>query len=65
MEAFVQLEQWLIDGEKPADVTDRCYDAGYKLLAEGDDVWSGVLTADANDDGACVAPYPIHSGSRM
>ncbi len=63
--AFKVLEQWLIDEAKPEEAVDGCYDSGFKLIAAGDDVWDGALTADDKDNGPCASAYPVFSDPRM
>ncbi len=65
MQAFKTLEQWLDDDAKPDDALDGCYDADFQLIAAGDAVWKGVLTADDKDNGSCAAAYPVFADPRM
>lgn len=58
------LETWLEDGMKPTAARDACFDATGDEIARGEDVWNGVYTEDASDDGACVAGYPIYESAR-
>ena len=63
--AFMTLETWLDDQQKPADAIDACYTDGLALVASGDDVWDGVQTAEALDNGPCADTYEVFRGPRM
>lgn len=73
MEAFAVLHDWItniqanpeagIGGNRPAGVSDRCYETGGELIAEGDDVWDGIL--DDRAPGACTQRFEVHSTSRI
>jgi hypothetical protein len=52
-----------VGGNKPAAAVDRCWRTDGTLIAEGDDVWAGIL--DDRPPGACTAAFPIHSTSRI
>ena len=48
---------------KPADATDRCYDADGEVIASGNAVWDGAW--NNKTDGACMTVYPIYSNPRL
>jgi len=48
---------------RPDAARDACFAAGGALLAQGDDVWQGIL--DDREPGACAAQFPVYSTSRI
>jgi hypothetical protein len=72
-EAFQVMDEWMrnihrnphlgVAGNKPADATDRCFDANGNEIAAGDDVWDGIL--DDNPAGACTMQFPVYKTSRI
>jgi pimeloyl-ACP methyl ester carboxylesterase len=73
MEAFAVLHDWItniqenpeegVAGNKPAEAVDRCWETDGDLVAEGDDVWAGIL--DDEPAGPCTEYFPIKSTSRI
>lgn len=73
MEAFDVLHEWIMNlranparglgGNRPARAVDRCWATDGSLIAEGDDVWAGVL--DERAPGSCTAAFPLYSTSRI
>jgi hypothetical protein len=48
---------------KPASAVDKCFDAQGGLIAEGSDVWDGIL--NDKPEGACTEAFPLYSTSRI
>src|SRR5690606_18292219 len=73
MEALDVLHEWIMNiranpgggvaGNRPARAVDRCWNSDGSLIAEGDDVWAGILH-DA-PPGPCTRAFPLHSTSRI
>lgn len=73
MLAFELLDEWLTNIEnnpglsvvenKPEGAVDKCFDADGNLIAEGPDVWDGILNDEP--DGACTQAFPPYSTSRI
>jgi hypothetical protein len=73
MMAFELLDDWLANiknnpglsvvENKPADAVDKCFDVDGNLIAEGPDVWDGILNDEP--DGACTQAFPPYSTSRI
>jgi hypothetical protein len=73
MEAFAVLHDWItniqanpgagVGGNKPAEAVDKCWETDGTLIAEGDDVWAGILDDEA--PGACTETFEIKSTSRI
>ena len=71
-EALSVIDQWMeniaadpsagVAGNKPAEATDRCFDATGTEIAGGAGVWAGIL--DGDPAGACTAEFQIYSTSR-
>ncbi|WP_407280848.1 DUF6351 family protein [Aromatoleum evansii] len=71
--AFTAIDQWLRAKRarsqlswaeaRPETASDRCFDAGGRIMYKGDHVWDG----DWNQlpTGACMRVYPIYANSRM
>lgn len=64
LEGLSLLETWLEDGVAPPAATDACFDADGSEIARGPRVWDGILTPEGEDDGACVADFPIFGSPR-
>ncbi len=72
-EAFAVIDEWMrnifahpelgVDGNRPLDAVDRCFDAQGNEIASGDGVWAGIL--DDGPAGACTQQYPVYSTSRI
>jgi hypothetical protein len=72
-EAFELLDEWLTNiknnphlsvvENKPADAVDKCLDKNGDLIAEGSDVWDGILNDEP--DGTCTQAFPLYSTSRI
>jgi hypothetical protein len=63
LEAFRVIDEWILEGRRPADATDRCFTATGAEIARGSRVWDGIL--NSRPDGACTTAFPIHSTSRI
>lgn len=73
MQALSVLDEWVLNiknnpaagvaGNKPASAVDACFATDGSLIAQGDDVWSGVL--DDSAPGPCTAAFPLYSTSRI
>lgn len=73
MQALEVLHDWVMNikanpaagvaGNRPASAQDACFATDGSLLAQGQDVWSGVL--DNNAPGACTQAFPLYSTSRI
>jgi len=61
--ALAVLDEYLTTGRKPAGFTDRCVAADGSLIAQGKNVWNGIL--DDKAPGPCTRAFPIYSSSRM
>ena len=72
-EAFEVIDQWManirarpwrgVSGNKPALATDRCFTTAGAEIAQGANVWDGIL--DNRPAGACTQAFPLHSTSRI
>jgi hypothetical protein len=70
--AFAVIDEWManlrdhpersVAENRPAAAVDSCFDVDGNLLAQGEDVWAGVL--DDQPDGQCTSSFPIYSSSR-
>lgn len=60
--AAIQAGQSIAES-RPAAAQDACFAADGTLLAQGDTVWDGVLTA--GEPGACAAQFPVYTTSRI
>lgn len=56
-----------IAGNRPAAAQDACFAADGALIAQGDNVWNGVLSNDATSDemGECAQHFPVFSTPRV
>jgi hypothetical protein len=71
--AFELLDEWLtnirnnpgvsVPENKPAAAVDKCFDADGNIIAEGPDVWDGILNDEP--EGACTQAFPLYSTSRI
>jgi hypothetical protein len=71
--AFAVIDVWManiranpglgVAGNKPASAQDLCFDEIGSTIAEGADVWDGILNNNA--PGACAARLPPYSSSRI
>jgi hypothetical protein len=52
-----------VAGNRPPSAIDRCWRTDGTLIAEGDNVWSGVL--DSRRPGACTREFPLYTTSRI
>ena len=67
------MDQWLMNmnsqtypspvTSKPTAAVDRCLDDQGVVIAEGNDVWNGIL--DSQTAGACTQAYQLYSTSRI
>ncbi|GAA0703402.1 DUF6351 family protein [Marinobacterium maritimum] len=62
-EAIALLQQWLSQGQRPAQAQDRCYHADGNLIASGPDVWNGEW--NQHPTGTCLKQYPAFGTSRV
>ncbi|MBI3154736.1 MAG: hypothetical protein HYZ20_04955 [Burkholderiales bacterium] len=73
LEALAVMDQWMlalraqpaagIAGTRPAAAADACFDLQGQRMAEGPEVWAGIL--DARPAGACTQAFPLYSSSRI
>ena len=73
MDAFAVLHDWIMNikdnpeasvaENKPEAAVDKCFETDGTLIAEGDDVWNGVLSDDPS--GACAERFDVKSTSRI
>jgi Tannase-like family of unknown function (DUF6351) len=63
LEAFRVMDEWILDGRRPDDATDRCFTAAGAEIARGPRAWDGIL--NSRPDGVCTAAFPLHSTSRI
>jgi hypothetical protein len=73
MEALELLDDWLtniknnpdlsVAENKPAEAVDKCFDKNGDVIAEGPDVWDGILNDEP--EGACTQAFPPYSTSRI
>jgi len=73
MIAFEVIDEWMTNIQdnpelsvvenKPASAVDRCFDENGDLIAEGADVWDGILNVEP--EGACTEAFPLYSTSRI
>jgi hypothetical protein len=73
MIAFKLLDEWLtniknnpdlsVPQNKPATAVDKCFDGDGDIIAEGPDVWDGILNDEP--EGACTLAFPPYSTSRI
>jgi len=73
MMAFELLDDWLtniknnpdltVAQNKPAEGVDKCFDVNGDVIAEGPDVWDGILNDEP--EGACTQAFPLYSTSRI
>jgi hypothetical protein len=73
MQALDVLHDWVMNiknnptagvaSNKPASAVDACFATDGSLIAQGTDVWSGVL--DNAAAGPCTAAFPLYSTSRI
>lgn len=71
--ALEVLHEWIMNirahpergvaGNRPESAVDRCWSTDGTLIAEGDDVWAGVLDDAAPGD--CTRAFPLFSTSRI
>jgi hypothetical protein len=52
-----------IAANRPAGAVDRCWSTDGDLIAEGEDVWAGIL--DDAPPGECTRAFPLFSTSRI
>lgn len=72
-EALQVLHEWMtniranpdagVAGNRPASAQDACFATDGSLIAEGENVWSGVL--DNNSPGPCAEAFPLYTTSRI
>ena len=72
-QAFEVIDEWManiranptagVAANKPALATDRCFTTAGTEIAQGEDVWDGIL--DNGPKGACAQEFPLHSTSRI
>jgi hypothetical protein len=72
-EAFAVIDEWMLNllanpglgvaGNRPPLAVDRCFAFDGTEIASGDDVWDGIL--DANAPGVCTQNFQIHQSSRI
>ncbi|WP_417512609.1 DUF6351 family protein [Marinobacter sp.] len=55
-------EQSIADN-RPAAAVDTCYETDGSVIAAGDDVWNGILDAEA--EGACTSRFETYTTSRI
>jgi hypothetical protein len=48
---------------RPDSAQDACFNTQGELIAQGDDVWNGIL--NEQPEGACTQQFPVYSTSRM
>lgn len=73
MQALSVLHEWVMNiktnpergvaGNRPATAQDACFATDGSLVAQGADVWQGIL--DQNSPGACTQAFPLYSTSRI
>lgn len=73
MQALAVLHDWVMNikanpelgvaGNRPASAQDACFATDGSLIAQGDDVWQGIL--DDAAPGACTQAFPVYSTSRI
>ena len=73
MQALEVLDDWLTNiknnpdlsvvENKPAEAVDKCIDVNGDVIAEGPDVWDGILNDEP--EGACTEAFPLYSTSRI
>jgi hypothetical protein len=73
MMAFHVIDEWMTNIQnnpdrsvvenKPAAAVDKCFDAEGDLIAEGPEVWDGILNEEP--EGACTQAFPPYSTSRI
>lgn len=73
MQALDVLDEWVMNikanpdagvaGNRPATAQDACFATDGSLIAEGADVWGGIL--DNAAAGACTQAFPLYSTSRI
>jgi hypothetical protein len=73
MQALDVLHDWVMNikanpqagvaGNRPETAVDACFATDGSLIAQGNDVWGGVL--DNNATGACTQTFPLYSTSRI
>ena len=73
MMAFHVIDEWMTNIQnnpdlsvvenKPAAAVDKCFDGEGDLIAEGSDVWDGILNDET--EGACTEAFPLYSTSRI
>lgn len=73
MQALDVLHDWVMNikanpqagvaGNRPETAVDACFATDGSLIAQGNDVWGGVL--DDNAPGMCTETFPLYSTSRI
>jgi hypothetical protein len=73
MQALDVLHEWVMNiknnpdagvaGNKPGSAVDACFATDGSLIAQGNDVWGGIL--DNAAPGPCTAAFPLYSTSRI
>lgn len=73
MMALDVLDDWLTNiknnpdltvvENKPTEGVDKCIDVNGDVIAEGPDVWDGILNDEP--EGACTQAFPLYSTSRV
>lgn len=73
MQALDVLHDWVMNikanpqagvaGNRPETAVDACFATDGSLIAQGNDVWGGVL--DDNATGTCTQTFPLYSTSRI
>jgi hypothetical protein len=71
--AFHVIDDWMtnirnhpdrsVAENKPPAAVDKCFDGQGDLIAEGPDVWDGILNDEP--EGACTEAFPLYSTSRI
>jgi hypothetical protein len=73
LHAFATIDEWManirrhptrsVAENKPAAAVDGCFQPDAEPIAQGNDVWDGILNQRAK--GVCTREFPIYSTSRM
>jgi hypothetical protein len=73
MQVLELLDDWLTNiknnpdlnvvENKPPEGVDKCIDVNGDVIAEGPDVWDGILNDEP--EGACTEAFPLYSTSRI
>ncbi|MDH7943484.1 DUF6351 family protein [Pseudohongiella sp. SYSU M77423] len=73
LQALEVLHEWVsnikanpdasVAAARPDSAQDACFNTQGELIAQGDDVWNGIL--NEQPEGACTQQFPVYSTSRM